>query len=110
MLNATSISIVFFVLGVMLGSLFPGFIGDLALQYRRVGFSLKLLRGLLRSLVLFSVLTVTSLLLIDSAFDVFNIPEEDDQIALGFGLFAGLMGASIVLFYGFWSARRRTNY
>lgn len=111
MLNDTSIFIVFLVLGVMAGYVLPGFIGYLSLLYRRVGFSLKLLTRFLRSLVLFLFLVFIIFLSIVVAIEIFEVPDADvpPPLALGLGLFVGIIGGCIALFVGFLRVRKRAK-
>jgi len=103
MLNDTSISIIQLFLGLMLGTLIPGFIGQIGLSFRRVGLSLKLLTGLLRAFVLFLFLGFVELLIIGAM----DIPvDHESEMWLGFGLVAGFIGGSLALLAGFFIARK----
>ena len=105
MLNDTSIAIIHFFLGLMLGTLAPGFIGQIGLLIRKVGLSLKLLTGFLRAVLLFLVIAFVVLIFIG----IIDVPvDHPSLIWLGFGVFAGLIGGSLALIVAFIVARKRS--
>lgn len=108
MLNEVAVYIVILLLGILVGSVVPGFIGHLVLQYKKFGFSIGMLWGFFRSVGLFLLLGFLSLLLLGFTLTALDIPMEHEpsNAALGFGLLIGCFGGSAVLLFGVMRSRK----
>jgi hypothetical protein len=96
------LALVFSVLGLLFGSLLPGYLTYLALQFKESGFNFQFSMSVLKATVILAIVGFIVLLIIGVVQLALAIPVDHpvSSIALGFGIMGGFLAGVIALVIG----------